>query len=225
MAQENAACPVATVIRWARGAGGLLGEATGLLLRPLVMTVLDRIDLDAVIARVDVNRVADRVDVERVAVRVDVDRVADRVDVDRVAARVDVDRVADRVDVGRVADRVDVDRVADRVDIDAVLDRIDLVGLTRDVLREIDLGRIVRDTGGGMTVETVEAVRVLGRRGDRNVNRLADRLLRRTGRSDGDGGPPQADARFELPRGDGPGPARGHAPGRPQPDGSAPAPP
>ncbi|WP_409061763.1 hypothetical protein [Streptomyces sp. SYP-A7185] len=225
MAQENAACPVATVIRWARGAGGLLGEATGLLLRPLVMTVLDRIDLDAVIARVDVNRVADRVDVERVAVRVDVDRVADRVDVDRVADRVDVGRVADRVDVDRVADRVDVDRVADRVDVDAVLDRIDLVGLTRDVLREIDLGRIVRDTGGGMTVETVEAVRVLGRRGDRNVNRLADRLLRRTGRSDGDGGPPQGDARFELPRGDGPDPARRHAPGRPQPDGSAPAPP
>ncbi|MGB8946087.1 MAG: hypothetical protein WCD21_38510 [Streptomyces sp.] len=169
--------------------GGLLGGAAAdLLVRPLVTMVLDRIDLDALVSRVDVNRVADRVDVERIAVRIDVDR---------------------------VADRVDVDRVADRVDIEAVLARIDLVGLTRDVLREIDLGRIVRDTGGGMTVETVEAVRLLGQRGDRTVNRLTDRLLRRTARVQNDGadelqddGPvrPQDD-RPDSSRGNGPGPA------------------
>ncbi|MEV0320413.1 hypothetical protein ACIBKX_04805 [Streptomyces sp. NPDC050658] len=151
MGEESAACPVGTVIRWVRGAGGLLGAAAGLLIRPLVMAVLDRIDLDALVARVDVNRVAERVDVER------------------------------------IVDRVGVNQVADRVDIDAILARIDLVGLTREVLHEIDLGQIVRDTGGGMTVETVQVIRLLGRHGDRNVNRLADRVLRRAGRSQGDG--------------------------------------
>ncbi|MFJ8822537.1 hypothetical protein ACIREE_12205 [Streptomyces sp. NPDC102467] len=112
--------------------------------------------------------------------------VLDRIDLDAVVSRVDVNRIADRVDVERIAarvaqDRVNVNRIAERVDVDAVIARIDLVGLTRDVLREIDLGRIVRDTGGGMTVETVDAIRLLGQRGDRSVNRLADRLLGRTG--------------------------------------------
>ncbi|MGY0022181.1 hypothetical protein [Streptomyces sp. cg35] len=141
------------VARWARWTLDTLADVTGALARPLVSAVLDRLDLDAVVARVDVNRIADRVDVERIAAR---------------------------VAVNRIAERVDVNRIADRVDVDAVIDRIDLVGLTRDVLREIDLGRIVRDTGGGMTVETVEAFRLLGQRGDRGVNRFADRLLGRS---------------------------------------------
>ncbi|MCF3119102.1 hypothetical protein IPZ68_05175 [Streptomyces arenae] len=105
--------------------------------------------------------------------------VLDRVDLDALVARVDVNRIADRIDVDRIAERVDVNPIADRVDVDAVIDRIDLVGITRDVLREIDLGKIVRDTGGGLTTDTVDAIRLLGQRGDRSVNRLADRLLRR----------------------------------------------
>ncbi|MEV5978347.1 hypothetical protein [Streptomyces sp. NPDC052114] len=106
--------------------------------------------------------------------------VLDRVDLDALVARVDVDRIADRIDLERIAERVDVNHIADRVDVDAVIDRIDLVGITRDVLGEIDLGRIVRDTGGGLTTDTVDAIRLLGQRGDRSVNRLADRILRRT---------------------------------------------
>ncbi|WP_369213321.1 hypothetical protein [Streptomyces flavofungini] len=106
--------------------------------------------------------------------------VLDRVDLDALVARVDAERIADRIDVNRVADRVDVDRIADRVDIEAVIARIDLVGLTRDVLDEIDLGQIVRDTGGGMTQESVTAIRLLAHRGDRGTNRLADRLLGRS---------------------------------------------
>ncbi|MFF1695286.1 hypothetical protein ACFVXC_16880 [Streptomyces sp. NPDC058257] len=187
MADENAWNPVAFVARRARSVLGTVDEAAGAVIRTLTAAVLDRIDLDDIVSRVDVNRIADRIDVQRVA---------DRVDVETIADRVDVNRVAERVDVNRVADRIDVDRVAVRVDADAVIVRIDLVGITRDVLSEIDVGRIVRDTGGGMAAETADAIRLLGKRGDRSVNRFSDRLLRRTGPTQGNAaGPPPGPAR------------------------------
>ncbi|MEU7580853.1 hypothetical protein AB0B50_24980 [Streptomyces sp. NPDC041068] len=124
--------------------------------------------------------------------RVLIGAVLDRIDLDALVSRVDAERIAERIDVNRIAERVDVNRVADRVDVDAVIARIDLVGLTRDVLNEIDLGRIVRDTGGGMTADTVDGIRLLGQRGDRSVNRFADRLLRRAAAAQDDGaGPPE----------------------------------
>ncbi|MVO88152.1 hypothetical protein GPA10_26185 [Streptomyces sp. p1417] len=191
--------PVAVALFLPRLTLRVLRTGADALLRELISAVVDRIDLDAVVLRVDIDRVADRVDVNRIvdrvdidgiADRVDVDRVADRVDVDRVADRVDVDRVAERVDVDRVADRVDVDRVADRVDVHAVVARVDLVPLTLEVLTRIDLGRIVRDTGGSMTKETLDAFRERSMRADRMVNHVADRLLRRSGtvRADGEDG-------------------------------------
>ncbi|MFG2459856.1 hypothetical protein ACGFWE_22705 [Streptomyces sp. NPDC048523] len=178
---------------------GVLAGGTDVLTRRLVTAVVDRIDLDDVVSRVDVNkvadrvdiaRVADRVDVNRIAARIDVDDIAGRMDVDRIAARIDLDGIAGRMDVNRIADRIDVDRVArrldvdavaGRIDVDAVIARVDLVPLTLGVLTQIDLGRIVKDTGGGMAQETIDAVRVRGLRGDRLVNRVTDRLLRRTG--------------------------------------------
>lgn len=119
----------------------------------------------------------------RTVVRALTAAVLDQLDLDAVVDRVDVRRVADRVDVDRVADRVDVRRIADRVDVDAVLARIDLAALTEQVLAEIDIGRVVRDTGGGMAEETIDAFRVQSMRADRLVDRVTDRLLRRGGRA------------------------------------------
>ncbi|MFH9423938.1 hypothetical protein [Streptomyces sp. NPDC017529] len=119
--------------------------------------------------------------VARAALRRLVASVVAQLDLDDLVSRVDVDRVADRVDVDRVADRVDVERIARRVDLDAVLDRVDVAALTRQVLEEIDIGRIVRDTGGGMTAEARDAVRLRSARADRLVDAFTDRLLRRDG--------------------------------------------
>ncbi|MGC5566501.1 hypothetical protein ACPYPG_27095 [Streptomyces sp. FR-108] len=96
-----------------------------------------------------------------------------------VVDRLDLDELVSRVDVNRVAERVDVDLIASRLDLDAVLARLDLAVLTKDVLEEIDLGRIVRDTGGGLADETVHGLRARSMRADRMVDRIADRLLRR----------------------------------------------
>ncbi|WP_328497741.1 hypothetical protein OHS59_37325 [Streptomyces sp. NBC_00414] len=161
MTWYRAVHPVDVAGRLARFALGTVTTVADTLIRGLTSAVVERLDLDDLVSRVDVNRVADRVDV------------------DRVADRVDVNRVAERVEVDLVAQRVDVDRIAARLNLDAVLARIDLVVLTRDVLEEIDLGRIVRDTGGGMAEDTVYGLRARSMRADRMVNRLADRLLHR----------------------------------------------
>ncbi|MEU1271101.1 hypothetical protein [Streptomyces sp. NPDC005799] len=89
--------------------------------------------------------------------------------------------VLDEIDLDAVADRLDVDRVASRIDIDAVLARVDLVTYTELVLEEMDIGRVVRDTGGSITAETLDAFREQNARADRLVQRIADRLLRRAG--------------------------------------------
>ncbi|MEU2793301.1 hypothetical protein [Streptomyces sp. NPDC007100] len=150
-----------------RGAEGPL--TTVLLLGP-------RLTLGAAAAAGTVSRAALR----RLVASV-VAAVVAQLDLDDLVSRVDVDRVADRVDVDRVADRVDVDRIARRVDLDALLDRVDMAALARQVLEEIDIGRIVRDTGGGMTVEALDAVRLRSARADRLVDAFTDRLLRRDG--------------------------------------------
>ncbi|MET9562946.1 hypothetical protein [Streptomyces tauricus] len=152
MTWYRAVHPFDTAGRLARFALGTVADITDALIRGLAAAVVDRMDLDELVSRVDVNRVADRVD---------------------------VNRIADRVEVDLVARRVDVDRIAARLNLDAVLARVDLVVLTKGVLEEIDLGRIVRDTGGGMADETVHGLRARSMRADQRVNRLADRLLRR----------------------------------------------
>jgi hypothetical protein len=87
--------------------------------------------------------------------------------------------VIDRLDLDAVVSRVDPDKVAARVDLDALLDRIDLAAVTERVLEEIDIGRLVRESGGGMAAETMDSFRVQSMRADRFVNRVVDRLLLR----------------------------------------------
>ncbi|MEU5040056.1 hypothetical protein [Streptomyces griseorubiginosus] len=162
------------------------------LVRALTAAVLDEVDVDAVADRLDVDRVAARLDLDAVLARMDLDAVLARLDLDAVLARVDLDAVLARVDLDGVLDRVDLDGVLDRVDLDAllarvdpdpVLARVDLVAYAETVLDELDLGRVVRDTGGSITAETLDAFREQNARADRLVQRLTDRLLHRAGAS------------------------------------------
>jgi hypothetical protein len=101
------------------------------------------------------------------------------VDVDAVVARADLDRIVDRLDMDRIAERIDVDAIAARLDIDAVVARVDLPGLTEQVLDEVDIDEIIRQSSGTMAAETVDALREQGMRADHLVNRIVDRILRR----------------------------------------------
>ncbi|MEU6770470.1 hypothetical protein ABZ919_04160, partial [Streptomyces sp. NPDC046759] len=113
--------------------------------------------------------------------RIDADAVLARTDPDAFLDRVDLDAVLARVDLDAVADRVDVDRIARRIDPDALLARVDLAAWAEQVLEELDVGRIVRDTGGSITAETLDAFRERNARADGFVDRMTDRLLHRHG--------------------------------------------
>jgi hypothetical protein len=138
-------------------------DAGRALIAALAAAVLDEIDLDQVVARVDIGRIVDRVDPNQVAARIDLDEIVARVDVDAVAARIDLDAI-----VGRV-------------DIDAIVARVDLPALTEEVIDEVDLGEIIRESSSTMATETVDALRVQGMRVDGLVSRVVDRILLRQG--------------------------------------------
>lgn len=164
---------------------------TSRLIEIVAAGVIDRLDIDAIIARVDIAALVERIDVDAVIAKADLDAVIDRLDLDAIIARVDVSRVLDRIDVDAVARRidleamlarVDVDALAARVDIQAIVDRVDIAALTREVMEQVDIGQIVRESTGSMTSETVDAVRYQGMNADRLVSRIVDRILRRDGR-------------------------------------------
>ena len=146
----------------------------GALVPEIAKGVADQVDLTALVReRVDVNAIADDIDVDRILERVDLDVVMARVDVDAIAARLDVDRVADRIDPGRLVARTDLV---------AIVDRLDLASIAEEVIDEIDLPRLVRESSGIMANETVQTVRVQGMNADRLVARVVDRVLRREAR-------------------------------------------
>jgi hypothetical protein len=129
-----------------------VARAARALIAAVAAAFLDEIDLDEVVARVDLQRIIDRID---------------------------VDAIADRIDLNQIIDRIDLDAVVARVDVDAVLARVDLPGLTEQVIDEVDLGEIIRESSSTMASETVDALRVQGMRVDGLVNRVVDRILLR----------------------------------------------
>jgi hypothetical protein len=140
--------------------------------RAVIAAVLDAIDLDQVVAQVDLDRIIGRVDANQIAARIDLNRIVERIDVDAIAARIDLDAIAARIDL---------DAIVARVDIDAIVARIDLPGLTEQVIEEVDLGELIRESSSTMASETVDALRVQGMRADGLVNRVVDRILLRQG--------------------------------------------
>jgi hypothetical protein len=107
--------------------------------------------------------------------------VLDEIDLDEVVARVDVDAIAQRIDLDAIVARIDLEALVARVDIDAILARVDLPGLTEQVIDEVDLGEIIRESSSTMASETVDALRVQGMRVDGLVSRIVDRILQREG--------------------------------------------
>jgi hypothetical protein len=155
-----------------RRAQEVAARAVHALIAALVAAVLDEVDLDQVVARVDL---------DQVVARIDLDQIVDRIDPNQVAARIDLDEIVDRVDVDAIAGRIDLDAIVARVDIDAILARVDLPGLTEQVIDEVDLGEIIRESSSTMASETVDALRVQGMHVDGLVSRLVDRILLRQG--------------------------------------------
>jgi hypothetical protein len=104
-----------------------------------------------------------------------------------VIERIDIDRIIEQLDMDRIIERVDVDRIAARLDVDSVLARTDVVGLAREVIQELDVPEMIRESSGTLAAESIEVLRMQGMEADRLVARLIDGLLRRR---NGRTGPP-----------------------------------
>jgi hypothetical protein len=128
-----------------------------------------------------VGAILEQVDLDDVVARVDLDRIIDRIDMERILGRVDVDGVVDRVDIDRIVDRIDLDAIVGRVDVNAVVQRVDLPGITEQVMDEVDISEIIRESTGSVTTQTVDALRYQGMNMDRFVARVVDRVLFRRG--------------------------------------------
>jgi hypothetical protein len=155
-----------------RRAQEVAGKAVRGLIATVAAAVLQEIDLDQVVARVDLDRILDRINLNQVAARLDLDAIVERIDIDAIASRIDLDAIASRIDL---------DAIISRVDLDAILARVDLPGLTEQVIDEVDLGDIVRESSSTMASETVDALRVQGMHADGLVSRVVDHLLQREG--------------------------------------------
>lgn len=104
----------------------------------------------------------------------------DHVDLTSIALeRIDVKRFLDGMDVNSI-----VDALAEKVDIDALVQRLEPARIAQQVIDELDVGEIIRDSTGTMATETVEEIRVQGMNADRFVSRIVDRAFGRRGNDD-----------------------------------------
>lgn len=76
-----------------------------------------------------------------------------------------------------ILNEVDLDGVVARIDIDRVVARIDVPALAEQVIDEVDLSALIRESSSTMASETVDALRVHGMHADGIVNRIVDRML------------------------------------------------
>jgi hypothetical protein len=100
--------------------------------------------------------------------------------------------VIDRIDpTSVVLSRIDIDQIiAERIDVEAVVRRVDVVAVARQVIDELDLPEIVRDSSQTMAAETVDGLRRHGMDADRSLAEFIDRVLRRKqGRGPASAGP------------------------------------
>ncbi len=135
--------------------------------------------VDAVLSRVDLGTVVDRLDLDAIVATVSLDAILDRLDLDGIVGRVDLDAVAARLDLDSIVKRVDPDAVVARVDVDAALARLDLAAIARQVIDEIDLPEILRQSTGAVSSEAVRGIRSESVLADEAVARFVDRMLRR----------------------------------------------
>jgi hypothetical protein len=141
--------------------------------------IVKTIDLDAIVKTIDLDAIVKTVDLEAIVDRVDLDRVATRIDVDAIISRVDIDQIASGIDLDAIVARIEPDTVVARVDVEAVLDRLDLAAIARQVLENIDLPGILRESTGAVSSQAARVVRTEGMHADESVSRFIDRVLRR----------------------------------------------
>lgn len=89
-----------------------------------------------------------------------------------------VDAVLARVDLtALVVDHVDVDAIVAQADVEPIIERLPLVTIADYIIDEIDLPQIIRESTGGIAVETMHAARLQAMVADSVIGRVTDAIL------------------------------------------------
>jgi hypothetical protein len=81
--------------------------------------------------------------------------------------------------VDAVLNRIDMNKIVAKVDLDAIVARIDITAMARQVIDDIDLPEIIRESSATMASEGVLGMRMQGIDADERVNRMVDKILLR----------------------------------------------
>jgi hypothetical protein len=121
-----------------------------------------------------------------------------RAEADRVLRRVVrqvTDAVLQHVDFVHIVEQIPLDEIVDKIDLEAIISNVDVAALVNDLVTEIDLGGIIRESTEGVTAEAVDVVRSQTVKTDLFVSKVVDRVLfRKTPRDLTVPGPPEPEA-------------------------------
>lgn len=90
---------------------GLLRGGLSRLVGAVTPSVMDSVDIDAVIAEVDLDQLLERIDLDRLLARIDVNALIQRVDVNALLGDLDLDPLLAKVDVIALAERAEIGRL------------------------------------------------------------------------------------------------------------------
>jgi hypothetical protein len=151
--------------------------ATAVIAQLDMDSLMSQLPIDTIVAKVNIDALLDNVNVEGIIDRVDVEKIIDRVDVEKIIDRVDVEKIIDRVDVDKIIERVDINGIVGRVDMQGIMGKIDIAPMAQEIIAEVDIGAIVRQSTGSITGDAVDGGRVTAMRLDGFVDRVTDRIL------------------------------------------------
>lgn len=104
------------------------------VLGQVVTTVLDQIDIAALIDRIPINDVIDEVDIDGILAKVDIGAIVDQVDVDAIVQKVDLDGIVAGIDIGSIVRDSTTGLAGETVD--AI--RVQVMGLDLFAARVVD---------------------------------------------------------------------------------------
>ncbi len=155
----------------------LVTEFVRRLAPELATAVVAQLDMDSLMTQLPIDSIVAKVDIDALLDKVDVEGIIDRVDVEKIIDRVDVEKIIDRVDVEKIIDRVDVNGIVGRVDVQGIMGRVDIAPMAQEIIAEVDIGAIVRQSTGSITGDAVDGGRLTAMRVDGFIDRVADRIL------------------------------------------------
>src|SRR5271165_1740662 len=110
------------------------------LLEAVVPSVIDALDIDALVRRIEIDDLVQRIDIDQLVGRIDIDALVQRIDIDQLVRRIEIDELVGRIEIDALVQRIDIDQLVGRIDIDELVQGIDIDAL----VQRIDIDQLVR---------------------------------------------------------------------------------